>query len=315
MKQTLLRMMRASGVFATFRRANRRRFLIVTYHRFSRQPSARFTDAPAFAEQLQYLRNCYNVVSLSAIERHLTEGHPLPSAAAVVTIDDGYHDAYDIAFPILRRYGVPATLFAATDFIDRKDWLWTDKLRYVQSKTNAWRDGFDALALNESLKRDADEDKHKRIADICSAVGVSLPQQPPEDCRAATWDQIREMAAAGVDIGSHTVTHPILPNVGDQQLARELSDSRARLEQELGRAVTSFCYPNGDYNRRVRNAAADAGYRIAVTTEHGLKDRANDPLALRRVNAEHDLTSFMQSSSGFEAFKMSLRRRRPTYAS
>jgi peptidoglycan/xylan/chitin deacetylase (PgdA/CDA1 family) len=315
MKQALLRVMRASGVFATFRRANRHRFLIVTYHRFSRQPSARFTDAAAFAEQLQYLRNRYNLVSLSAIERHLADGHPLPSAAAVVTIDDGYHDAYDIAFPILRRYGVPATLFTATDFIDRKGWLWTDKLRYVQSKTTARRDGFDALALNESLKRDADEDKHKRIADICSAMGVNLPQQPPEDCRPATWDQIREMAAGGVDIGSHTVTHPILPNVGDQQLARELTDSRTRIEQELGRAVTSFCYPNGDYDPRVRDAVAHAGYRIAVTTEDGLNDRHNDPLTLHRVHSEHDLTGFMQSSSGFEAFKTSLRRRRSNYAS
>ena len=309
MKPALLRVMRASGVFATFRRANRHRFLIVTYHRFSRRPSPRFTHAAAFAEQLQYLRSCYNIVSLSAIEQHLTQGQALPPAAAVITIDDGYHDAYDIAFPILRRYSAPATLFAATDFIDRKDWLWTDKLRYVESKTNNCRDGFDALALNESLKRDSDEAKHKRIADICSAMGVSLPQQPPEDCRAATWDQIREMAAAGVDIGSHTVTHPILPHVGDEQLARELTESRARLEQELGRAVTSFCYPNGDYDARVRNAVAHAGYRIAVTTEHGLNDRRKDPLALSRVNAEHDLTHFIQNSSGFEAFKMSLRRR------
>src|SRR4051812_5087767 len=120
MKQTLLRMMQVSGVFATFRRANQHKILILTYHRFSEQPKRGFTHAGALAEQLEYLRGHYTIVSLSAVERHLIDGNPLPAAPAAITIDDGYADAYEIAFPILRRYRAPATLFAATDFIDRK---------------------------------------------------------------------------------------------------------------------------------------------------------------------------------------------------
>jgi peptidoglycan/xylan/chitin deacetylase (PgdA/CDA1 family) len=307
MKQTLLRMARASGLFATFRRANQHKILLLTYHRFSEQPKRGFTHASALAEQLEYLRAHYTIVSLSAVERHLIEGEPLPAASAAITIDDGYADAYAIAFPILRRYRAPATLFAATDFIDRKGWLWTDQLRYVKARLAGSTSHLDPDRANAELKRLPDDEKQRRIALISKQVGVMLPPLPPADCRALAWDDAREMIRGGIEIGSHTVTHPILSHVDDAQLAYELQQSRNRLEEMLDRDVTLFCYPNGDHDTRVRNAVARAGYRLAVTTECGLNDRATDPLALRRVHTDCDLTHFIQSTSGFEQFKNGFR--------
>jgi len=308
MKQTLLRMMRASGLFATFRRANQHKILILTYHRFSEQPKRGFTHARALAEQLEYLRAHYTIVSLSAVERHLIEGKPLPIAPVAITIDDGYADAYEIAFPILRRYRAPATLFAATDFIDGKGWVWTDQLRYVKARlAGSTSHHFDPDRANAELKRLPDDERQRRIALISKELGVTVPPLPPADCRALTWDHAREMILGGVEIGSHTVTHPILPHVDAAQLAYELQQSRNRLEQMLNRDITLFCYPNGDYDGRVRNAAAGAGYRLAVTTECGLNDRGSDPLALRRIHTNCDLTHFIQSTSGFEQFKDGLR--------
>jgi peptidoglycan/xylan/chitin deacetylase (PgdA/CDA1 family) len=306
MKQALLRVMRASGLFATFRRANQRKILVVTYHRFSEQPKGGFTHASAFAEQLEYLRAHYTIVPLSAIGRHLIEGEPLPNAPAAITIDDGYRDAYEVAFPILRRHRAPATLFAATDFIDRKGWLWTDKLRYVEARKRS-SSALDARRANEELKRLPNAEKDKHIAAIAHEAGVTMPALPPADCGAITWDQAREMATAGIDIGSHTVTHPILTHVDLVQLGYELQQSRSRLEDELDREVALFCYPNGDYNARVRGAVERAGYRVAVTTEGGLNDGASDPLALRRIHTEGDITRFVQSTSGFEHFKSGFR--------
>ena len=299
--------MRASGLFATFRRANQHKILVLTYHRFGERPKRGVTHADAFAEQLEYLRAHYTIVPLSAVERHLLEGDPLPTAAAAITIDDGYLDAYEIAFPILRRYRAPATLFAATDFIDGHGWIWTDRLRYIKTQLNGSAFRLDADRTNEELKRLADDEKSRRIAAIANDAGVTLPSLPPRDYRALTWDHAREMAASGIDIGSHTVTHPILTHVDRETLTRELRESRSRLEQMLDREVTSFCYPNGDHNRHVRNAVANAGYRLAVTTECGLNDRTTDPLALRRVHTECDLTHFIQSTSGFEQFKNGFR--------
>lgn len=307
MKQALLRVMRASGLFATFRRANQHRILVLTYHRFSEQPKSGFTDERTFAEQLEYLREHYAIVPLSAVERHLIDGEPLPNAPAAITIDDGYYDAYDIAFPILRRYGAPATLFAATDFIDRNGWIWTDKLRYVAAQRKRPASILDASRANAELKRLPNDEKDRRIAAIAKDAGVTLPVLPPADCRAATWDQIREMAGGGIEIGSHTVTHPILTHLSSKPLEDELRNSRNRLEQELDREIALFCYPNGDYNVRVRDGVARAGYRVAVTTECGLNNRASDPLALQRVHTDHDITHFIQSTSGFEQFKNGFR--------
>jgi len=308
MKEAVLDALRASGVFAAIRTANRRKFLIVTYHRFSAQAAAGKTSAAALSEQLRYLQAHYTIVPLSAIERHLVEGDPLPSSSAAITIDDGYRDAYEVAFPILRRYGARATLFAATDFVDGADWLWTDKLRYVETRLPQ-PGRFSAALLNEELKRVPAGERRLRIAAIARESGVALPASPPPDCQPMTWSQAREMDAAGVEIGSHTVTHPILPLMTGDEIARELHDSRSRLETELDRPVTAFCYPNGDYDARVRYEVERAGYRVAVTTKPGLNgDGTVDPLALERIHTERDLTHFIQSTCGFELLKERLRR-------
>src|SRR5947207_3047586 len=117
------------------------------------------------------------------------------------------------------------------------------------------------------------------------------------------------MDASGVAIESHTVTHPILTRIDTRRLARELTASRQRLEQVLDRPVTHFCYPNGDYDRQVRAEVERSGYRLAVTTAAGLNDASTDPLALRRIHTERDLTHFIQSTSGFEQAKDRLRGR------
>src|SRR5689334_14244829 len=164
MKQALLDVMRASGLFASFRRANQHRILILTYHRFGEQPMRGVTHAAAFAEQLEYLRAHYTIVPLSAVGRHLLDGEPLPTAAVAITIDDGYLDAYEIAFPLLRRYRAPATLFAATDFVDGNGWIWTDKLRYIKARLNGSPIRLDAERTNEDLKHLPDEEKSRRLA-------------------------------------------------------------------------------------------------------------------------------------------------------
>jgi peptidoglycan/xylan/chitin deacetylase (PgdA/CDA1 family) len=328
-KQAVLHLMRASGVFAACRRAHQGKILILTYHRFSAASVRGALPAAAFGEQLEYLRAHYTIVPLSAVERHLAHGEPLPRAPVVITIDDGYDDAYEVAFPLLRRHDAPATLFAATDFVDRKDWLWPDKTRFLVSRTAAGRLSIDVAGrvieaklagadsrldaadrLNAALKLLPDEEKDDALADLATRLRVTLPRSFPADCRPLTWSQAREMAASGVEIGSHTVTHPILPWLPGDRVARELRQSRRRLEEALDREVTSFCYPNGDYNARVRDEAARAGYRVAVTTEAGLNDRASDPLALRRIHTDRDLTHFIQATSGFDALKQRLRNTR-----
>jgi peptidoglycan/xylan/chitin deacetylase (PgdA/CDA1 family) len=327
MKQAVLNLMLKTGGFAPFRWAHRSQALILCYHRFSSQPENRKTSAPLFAENLHYLKAHYTIVSLAELATRLQRGKSVRGLAAI-TIDDGYADAYEVAFPLLRQYQAPATLFVTTDFLSRKAWLWTDKLRYIALHTAAnelrctlkgqtrglpLNGPYSRLAAadqaNGQLKAWPNEVKDREIERLAAQHGVTLPPLPPDEYRAITWAQAREMDAQGVAIESHTVTHPILTQIDGQQLRFEMREARRQLAAELGRDVQLFCYPDGAYNVRVREAAAEAGYACAVTTRQGLNAANSDLLTLRRVHGESDHAHFVQATSGFEAFKLKWLRR------
>jgi peptidoglycan/xylan/chitin deacetylase (PgdA/CDA1 family) len=333
LKQTVLNLMRVSGAFAPFRLANRAKVLILTYHRFSPVEEPDKTSAQAFADHLEYLTQHYRLLPLSEITSCLATGRTLPPATAALSIDDGYHDFYEIAYPLLLKYRVPATLYVATDFVDNRVWLWTDKLRFLTARTPAnelvamlkgrtlrlsLTDRLSRLKaankINTILKTLPNEHKEEAIKRIAASLDVLLPPLPPAEFGAVTWPQAREMDAEGIEIGSHTATHPILINVTDEMLQYELTASKARLETVLGRKVPLFCYPNGRHDARVQRATAKAGYRCAVTNVPGLNTNQTPLLSLRRICPQPDLAHFVQSTSGFEQWRQGLGHQSETVA-
>jgi peptidoglycan/xylan/chitin deacetylase (PgdA/CDA1 family) len=327
MKQSALKLVRATRVFDLFRRLNRGKALILTYHRFSENEAGEGTSAELLEDQIDYLCAHYQIKPLSEMAYRVRNGLSLQPYTAAITIDDGYADSYRVAFPILRKHRVPATLFVVTDFLDCRAWLWTDKTRFLTLNTQMTH--LDAVVVNRRLiiglngrqsrikaatqinsllKRLPDDHKEVAIRELSRSLNVALPNLPPEEFEPLTWEAARQMDASGVEIASHTVTHPILTNVSESRLTNELAFARDRLQAELRRNVDLFCYPNGVYDERVRRAVGQAGYRCAVTTKPGLVDSTSDPLALERIHTESDLTHFIQSTSGFELIKNSVRR-------
>ncbi|MGH9752301.1 MAG: polysaccharide deacetylase family protein [Blastocatellia bacterium] len=303
--------------------------MILTYHRFSERDGEAPISARAFAEQTQYLKAHYKLVTLSRLAGCLRK-QEVPTRLAAITIDDGYRDAYEIAFPILRKHRAPATVFVVTEFVEGTTWLWTDKPRYLMalaapqafevriggrklilklagedSRATAARD------VNAALKPLPEKVRDIVIERLAFDLGVKLPMRPPAEYRAIDWRQAREMADAGIEIGSHTLTHPILTGLSDERLREEVGGSRDRIQSEIGRKVETFCYPNGDYDFRTQCEVARAGYQLAVTTEVGLNSRRSDPLALRRIHGEYDLARFVKSTSGFETARELWRHRLP----
>ncbi len=324
--------MRLSGAFDLMRLTNRRQTLILTYHRFSYGDEDGKTPAEVFARQLEYLKKRYRIVPLSRIAESIDGHGEAPAGLAAITIDDGYRDAYEIAYPLLRRARAPATLFIPPDFIDRRVWIWTDKARFLTGQAVARQFTMNAGGresqvllnsagggggsgrrvaaerINSTLKQLPDEAKEEAIERLARDIGVALPERPPDEFGPITWDEAREMQANGIEIGSHTLTHPILTCISDERLSLELQESRSRLEEVLRRRIEQFCYPNGDHDERVRREVAQAGYRIAVTCMSGLNKKGDDPLRLRRIHTERDLTHFAQSVCGFEELKNRARR-------
>lgn len=322
MKQTLVSLMHGAGAFAPFRRLNRSKTLILMYHRFRETPDGVSTSARCFAEQLDYLTEHYRIVPLSELAGYLASGRPVPPGLAVITIDDGYRDCYDVAFPLLRERNIPATTFVVTDFVDQATWLWTDKVRYLTASAagslleTTIEDHPLRIALvgrhsrlkgaervNTELKLISNEAKEDAICEIAESLGVKIPTVPPAEFLPLTWEQIRELDSSGVEVGSHTVTHPILTRISGEKLRYELRESRARLEDVLGHNVELLGYPNGDHNLSVQQEAARAGYTCAVTADYGLNNGRSNLLALKRIHTEHDIAHFVKSTSGFEQFR------------
>ena len=318
------------GAFTPFHWVNRQKLLILTYHRFSLHEEFNKVSSDEFASHLAYLKKYTSVISLAEATESLAKRTQLPPNATVITVDDGYHDAFEAAFPLLNSFGFPATLFAVADFIDGKCWLWTDLLRFVFMNTKLSSFAFNlegevigvgdrtgskerielAERANSVLKQLPNNERKAQIEKISDLLEVEVPASPPEEYRAITWSQAREMENHNFQIESHTTTHPILTSIDQFQLDYELRNSKERLEKELGKTVKHFCYPNGNFNEFVKQSVKDAGYQSAVTTNYGFNNDRADRFSLKRIGGASPQVNFAQSVSGFEAAKMTVTRRK-----
>jgi peptidoglycan/xylan/chitin deacetylase (PgdA/CDA1 family) len=141
---------------------------------------------------------------------------------------------------------------------------------------------------------------------ICSGFAVdgrplTIPElagDDPGELATMTWDEVRAHADDGVSIGAHTVTHPHLPTLGDEELLRELQDSKDVIEAALGRRCDDLAYPYGEHDGRVRSAARAAGFERAYALAHGTWD---DPYALPRLDLYriHNIAKTIKASLSF----------------
>jgi peptidoglycan/xylan/chitin deacetylase (PgdA/CDA1 family) len=301
--------------------ATKHRPRIFMYHRFSRDPHSEPTviDAAMFDWQVREIISRFHVHTLSDYLRMVRGSGGIPPRIAIITVDDGYLDFYEIAFPILRKHGVRATFFVTVNFIEKKIWLWPDIIRFALENAQGkisfsfFGDSFDLSRDDrESVRREweslsdfcigLDEDrKWDFISGLLEAARVDLPREPIAAYSPVTWDQIREMKGQGIEIGSHTLNHPILSKVREERrLVEEIGDSRRVLEERIGDRVASFCYPNGkpeDIDERVVAVVREAGYHGAVVTVGALTD---DLYRIPRIGVSSDKTDFLWKACGME---------------
>jgi len=277
-----------------------RRLSILVYHRVISEPDPLVPDqvcAREFDWQLAVLGRWFTVLPLREAAVRL-RGGTLPVRAACVTFDDGYSDNVTVALPILRRRGVPATFFLATSFIDGGI-MWNDSvietLRRAQGDTlDARCIGLDTLSISTiGLRRQAIEralaalkylplgERQRRVEDLAAETSCSLPSD-----LMMTAEQVRHLRVSDMEIGAHTVTHPILAQLDPERADSEIRDSKRRLEEITGNPVTLFAYPNGkpgrDYRREHVGMVRESGFEAAVTTAWGVAHAASDPYQLPR---------------------------------
>jgi peptidoglycan/xylan/chitin deacetylase (PgdA/CDA1 family) len=237
-----------------------------------------------FERQVCWLARHYTIVPLGQFVRQRGTRTSRPLAA--VTFDDGYGGVFEHAAPLLRRLGIPATVFVVAEAPERTVAFWWDHPDVTRMLTDDLRDGW----LRE-LRGDA--------AAILSAAHASPVEALPATFRPADWETIRTQANTGIDIGAHSATHRALSTLTDAELAHEVIASRKIIHSKSGIWPEFFAYPYGLSDARVRAVVADAGYVAAFAL--GNQGDERDRWALRRVHVPSGI-----SDSGFEAWTAGL---------
>lgn len=320
-KKALLQKYGQYGLYGLSRLLTRKYPRVLMYHRFSRDGEGDGLPVDVFEMQMKLIAEKFNPIPLASLADSRNKINELPDNPVIITVDDGYRDFYDLAYPILKKYNLPATIYITVYFIDQKIWLWPDKISYVLNlakapelkinynddvdtyyfesegnKGNAWK-----LIIGKCVSMTPDE-RDGYIHELACSAEVSLPDIPPREYAGMTWRQVRELSDSGIDIGAHTCNHPILSKIPDEQLNDEIDGCKRRIEANIGRNVNHFCYPNGrreDYNQKVKNMIIASGYKTAVTSfydEEGCKDL----FELRRHGVGNDMYHFQKVINGVE---------------
>jgi len=292
----------ASGVTRPARAA-RGRLTVVTFHRIL--PEEKLREYPIeeiavsveeFGWFVDYFRRHYSCGTLASVYRRWVGGDRPERPFLAITFDDGQLDGWEHARPVLDRAGIAASFFIPVDGVDRDELLWHDRLGYAarrllgadrpRAEALLGSAGDDRTLVTAAMERAKGLPPEERLAFVARVEGALPGAARPAWDGLMSWEQLRALSRSGHEVGSHSVTHPILPLVDDAQLAREVAGSKARLEAELGVPCESFCYPNGDCDERVVEAVRRAGYLRAVTTAWGPNAPGADPFRLTRCDMD-----------------------------
>jgi peptidoglycan/xylan/chitin deacetylase (PgdA/CDA1 family) len=277
------------------------RLSILIYHRVLPQRDSLFSDEPdveAFEAQMALLKASFNIIHLREAIRGLRQGR-LPARPACITFDDGYADNARIALPILQKHNIPATFFISTGFLDGGR-MWNDTVIELVRRTNLRTVDLSPIGLGRVDIGTTDQRRHAtfallgklkylpmeiRTAQIDQMCGLMSVSDLPTDLMMNTA-QVRELSNAGMEIGAHTVNHPILARLDWKDAYSEIANGKEALESLIRAPVQVFAYPNGkpnqDYLSDHVNLVKRLGFEGAVSTAWGAARHGDDVYQLPR---------------------------------
>ena len=314
-----------------YNRANRGKVMILMYHRVlsDREVKCRYIQPGmyvlknTFDKQVEFLKAHYEIISLGELlSRWKEKVYDSGSRYCVITFDDGWRDNYTYAYPVLKKYNVPATIFLVTDLVGTAQWCWPERLCYLLEQYHSltlnkvqkteivhlleqYLGGYkmpdgpggrgEWASENQSIEEVINRCKElasEAVEELIERIGLTLNLSLPGQRLLLNWDEIAEMSRSGVSFGSHSRSHRILTRLPLGEVEAELEESRKVIEDRHINYVPAFCYPNGNYNKEIQRLVRGCGYHAAVSTRCGAEGRAPEDLfAIRRVGIHDDVSS------------------------
>jgi peptidoglycan/xylan/chitin deacetylase (PgdA/CDA1 family) len=281
-------------------------------------------DPGRFAEHLEVIGDHCRPVALPELAEAV-ERRTLAAGRVVITFDDGYRDNLEVAKPLLERYGIPATVFVASGYLDAQRSFWWDDVEEICLRSerlpqhlevevgdgrlewdlaeptvrSSWRDvprqrlriwpapATQRHALHQALFQEVQPLQHATRSRVLDAVREAAGLRPSTH-DSLTADEVSRLVEGGlIEVGAHTVTHPILTGLSPDCRREEIRSGKQHLEELVGRPVESFAYPNGRFDRDVVESVREAGFRCAVTTIARAVRRRDNLLRLPRFGVEN----------------------------
>ena len=303
----------AGGLQLLDRYWGKNRLTVLAHHRIT-NPHARdfvgFTanvsaTPEAFEQQIEWVSQQFNVISLQTLRAHIVDGQPLPEHPLLITFDDGYMDNYTNALPVLKKYGLPAVIFIVTGSMTNPAPLWWDVCAESFRQTTQTRADLPLIGqqvfataeakqvvereMIEALKRIPEHEKRTQVEALQSVLDVTLPDVP----MFFGWKQVQELVDNGIACQPHTVSHPILTRIPEDEMRRQIVESRQHVLENSQQEVIAFAYPNGttaDYSPAAMQTLKDCGYDMAFTLTAGpmpFKEIRQYPYQIKRVYLSH----------------------------
>jgi peptidoglycan/xylan/chitin deacetylase (PgdA/CDA1 family) len=308
-----------SGALSLAQRLRGKRAIILRYHSVQHRPDdyehiigKPITHATAaFQEQIDLVARHYEPVTLDDLAAFVRGERTMPRRCVAVTFDDGFADNFEIAAPILNRAGIKAAFYITVGCIEPERLPWFSRLRHVFGTTRqqTWWD-----PTRQRLWRLTDPQQRRQAHRSAAEAGARTTGSAQEELVARleaelgvttlaltrrlmmTWEQIRELHRQGHLIGAHTLTHPNLAHVPTDEMAREVAESKRRLEEVLKAPVRHFSYPapilEPHWNEETVACTAGLGFTTAVTCRRGGVGVGDALLRLRRIAAPLQTPAF-----------------------
>lgn len=327
-----------SGVNALYRfLARRNQAVVLMYHRvidpadlqcLYLQPGM-YVTREAFEMQMEYLSRRYHVITLDECIQRMKRGDRFLRNTCVITFDDGWKDTYTHAYPILKKYDLPATVFLVSDYVGTDRSFWPERVSYLLMRlfeigevkeygstiyVALEKMGFFRLVSNpvltptqkieaviERMKGLMQADREKALYELEDLLKDHLEPGCSKSL-ILNWEEVAEMIRSNTAFGSHSKTHAILTKLSKDEARQEIVESKQAMESLLSKPCWAFSYPNGDYNDEIKRIIKDY-YECAFTTQRGFVKHGADLFALERIGIHNDMTFtiplFASRISGF----------------
>lgn len=310
-KQALLaKLLYYSWFLRACRHLRRPDIVIFNYHRIRSSPGECRTSfdqdvfGPTkddFERQVKWLKECAYLLSESDLISMISGDVPRPRRkCAMITFDDGYRDNYQLAYPVLKKYNVPAIFFIPTQRVDTRQLGWWDIISYLIKKSNKDAVNYKGQRIQiANSKKEAIRtfqntmklEKHHETKDLLHALAdecqVAFPTAAEQDRELMSWPEIKEVSDNNISIGSHSHTHRVLATLTDTDQKQEMLKSKKILSDRISKEVHTISYPVGHYahfNNVTMKTADECGYKLGFSFNTGINSwRDIDRYNIKRI--------------------------------